>query len=103
MTTRKCAERLKKKFVEMTEVAELVSVDRDTLVTFAIDPPTGDLQNEIFFARWTGHRGEDLRCSISEEAFEPENEPAFRDGEWFLLDTEGEATRLVFYRMGVIR
>ena len=102
MITRKCAERLKRKFVKMAVRAELVSVDRGALLEYDVDLPTGDVQNELFFARWSD-RDDDLRCSIAEEAFEPENEPAFRDDEWFLLDTEGEATRLVFYRVEVIR
>ena len=94
---------LMKKFADMAERAEVVTVDNGAYCHFAWDKIRNERDNGLLHVNWHDSEGQEFRCTITEEAFETENHPSFKDGMFRVIDSEGDPTQVRFYRLELLK
>jgi hypothetical protein len=90
-------------FAETAEIADVVTVDSGCYCHFNWDKIRNTSDNAILSVTWHDDEGEEARCTIIEEAFEPENHPSLKEGIFRLIDSDGDPTEIRFYRLELLR
>ena len=96
------SETLMKTFANMAQRADIVTIDSGAYCHFSWDKVRNERDNGLLAVSWE-NEGQEFRCVINEEAFEPENHPSFKDGLWRVIDSEGDPTQVRFYRLELLK
>ena len=97
------SEHLMKTFVDMAERADIVTIDSGAYCHFSWDKVQGERDNALLRVNWHDDEGQEYSCVITEEAFEAENHPSFKDGIWRVIDSDGDPSVLRFYRLELLK